>query len=130
MDKEKGKETTFSDGELAWTSFLNTLKKASIRYDGFIGRDTERIHPTQKPVALYDWIYKNYLPNGGKVIDTHLGSASNRISAYKRGNIDFYGWEIDSDYFRDGDKRFNDFVKNYAPSEIEPINATGQIKLL
>lgn len=45
-------------------------------------------------------------------------------------NIDFYGWEIDSDYFRDADKRFNYFVKNYAPAEIEPINATGQIKLL
>ena len=69
-----------------------------------------RIHPTQKPIALYDWIYKNYLPNGGKVIDTHLGSGSNRIAANKAGNIDFTGFEIDKDYFEAQEKRWKAFI--------------------
>lgn len=126
---DKGQRICNSDGELAFTSFQRALRVVTINRVHLL-LEGETFHPTQKPIKLYDWIYKNYLPNGGKVIDTHLGSGSNRISAYKRGNIDFYGWEIDSDYFRDADKRFNDFAKNYAPAEIEPINATGQIKLL
>jgi site-specific DNA-methyltransferase (adenine-specific) len=69
----------------------------------------KRIHPTQKPIALYSWIYHNYLPNGGKVIDTHLGSGSNRIAADKAGNIDFYGFEIDKEYFDAQEKRFKEY---------------------
>lgn len=68
-----------------------------------------RIHPTQKPVKLYSWIYDKYLPNGGKVIDSHLGSGSNRIAADKAGNIDFYGWEIDKDYYEAQEKRWKDY---------------------
>ena len=69
----------------------------------------ERIHPTQKPIALYSWIYHNYLSSGGKVIDTHLGSGSNRIAADKAGNIDFVGYELDKDYFEDQEKRWNNY---------------------
>jgi site-specific DNA-methyltransferase (adenine-specific) len=69
----------------------------------------QRIHPTQKPVALYDWIYKNYLTEGGKVIDTHLGSGSNRIAADKSGNIDFYSCEIDEEYFQAQELRFKQY---------------------
>ena len=69
-----------------------------------------RTHPTQKPVALYDWIYHNYLPEGGKVLDTHLGSGSNRISAHKRGNIDFTAAEIDKEYFDAQEKRYREFI--------------------
>jgi site-specific DNA-methyltransferase (adenine-specific) len=58
------------------------------------------IHPTQKPVYIYEWIYKNYFEEGGKVIDTRLGSGSNRIAADKANNIEFYGFEIDKDYFK------------------------------
>ena len=68
-----------------------------------------RVHPQQKPIALYDWIYHNYLPNGGKVIDTHLGSGSNRIAADKAGNIEFYGFEIDSEYYEAQEKRYKIF---------------------
>lgn len=81
----------------------------TINWDN-IGQD-RRIHPCQKPIALYDWIYKNYLPQGGKVIDTHLGSGSNRIAADKAGNIDFYGWELDTDYYKAQEKRWSDFKK-------------------
>lgn len=104
---------SFADGELAWTSGDKTLIKVRIPYCGFIGGG-ERIHPTQKPTALYDWIYHNYLPGGGKVLDTHLGSGSNRIAADKTGNIDFTGYEIDKDYFDAQELRF----KNYKAQEV------------
>ena len=95
---------SFSDGEMAWTSFNKAIRKWSCRnaIDG-------KIHPTQKPVKLYEWIYMNYLPKGGKVLDTHLGSGSNRIAADKQGNIEFWGYEIDKEYFDASVKRFNDY---------------------
>jgi site-specific DNA-methyltransferase (adenine-specific) len=100
-DKGFSEEVTFAQFELAWTSFNSTAKK----FDRHPTLE-KRIHPTQKPIALYDWIYKNYLPEGGKVIDTHLGSGSNRIAAYKAGNIDFTAYEIDKDYYEAQEKRF------------------------
>ena len=113
-DKDNG-STKFSDCELAFSSFDCALRKFKFTWNGMLQGDMKnketRIHPTQKPVALYSWIYKNYLPEGGKVIDTHLGSGSNRIAADKAGNIDFYGWEIDKDYFLASDKRFQDYKK-------------------
>lgn len=64
-----------------------------------------RIHPTQKPVALYAWIFSRYAKPGGKVLDTHLGSGSSRIAAYDAG-LDFVGCEIDKDYFKAQEARF------------------------
>ena len=98
-DKERGKETTFSDGELAWTNFMNTLKKISVRYDGFIGMDLERIHPTQKPVKLYETILTNYAQQGDKILDTHLGSGSHAIACNNLG-FELVGCELDADYFK------------------------------
>jgi site-specific DNA-methyltransferase (adenine-specific) len=103
-DKGFSEDVTFAQFEMAWTSFKSSAKK----FDKHPAQ-TNRIHPTQKPVKLYDWIYKNYLPEGGKVIDTHLGSGSNRIAADKAGNIDFTGFELDKDYYEGQEKRF----KNY-----------------
>jgi site-specific DNA-methyltransferase (adenine-specific) len=71
----------------------------------------ERIHPTQKPIGLYDWIYAKYLPDGGKVIDTHLGSQTNRIAAHKADNIDFVGIEKEMDYFRDGNVKYENHLR-------------------
>ncbi len=68
-----------------------------------------KIHPTQKPVALYDWIFKNYAKEGDKILDTHLGSGSSRIAAHK-ANLDFVGCEIDETYFRKQEERFNSFA--------------------
>lgn len=65
----------------------------------------KRIHPTQKPVVLYDWIFKNYAETGQKVLDTHLGSGSSRIAAYEAG-LDFIGFEIDPFYFQLEEERF------------------------
>lgn len=65
----------------------------------------KRIHPTQKPVALYTWILRNYAKPGMKILDTHLGSGSSRIAAYDM-NLDFYGYEIDKTYFDLQEERF------------------------
>ena len=64
-----------------------------------------RIHPTQKPVALYAWIFSRYAKRGEKILDTHLGSGSSRIAAYDAG-LDFVGCEIDKYYFKAPEARF------------------------
>ena len=68
-------------------------------------KDDKRIHPTQKPIALYAWIFARYAKPGDKIIDTHLGSGSSRIAAYDAG-LDFVGCEIDKDYFAKQEERF------------------------
>jgi len=111
-DKDNG-NTDFADCELAYTSYNTAVRRFKYKWQGMLQGDMKnkesRIHPTQKPVKLYSWIYDRYLPNGGKVIDTHLGSGSNRIAADKAGNIDFYGWEIDKDYYEAQEKRWKDY---------------------
>ena len=108
-DKGTG-ENDYADGELAWSNYNKVLKIFRKSWVGANAKDGHlRIHPTQKPIALYDWIYHNYLPQGGKVIDSHLGSGSNRISADKAGNIEFYGFEIDSEYYEAQEKRYKIF---------------------
>ena len=69
----------------------------------------KRIHPTQKPVALYAWIFQRYTKPGYKVLDTHLGSGSIRIAAYDAG-LEFVGCEIDADYFNAQEERFETYI--------------------
>lgn len=101
----------YSDGELAWTSFDKVLKRKVIHWNGKIRTGIEPsyvcIHPTQKPIKLYEWILHNYAEKGNKILDTHMGSQSSRIAAYKMG-FDYYGWEIDPEYFDAGNKRFKE----------------------
>lgn len=97
---------TFSDGELAWTSFDKTAKCFDYPFFGSTGADKDgRIHPTQKPVALYSWIFNLYAKPGDKILDTHLGSGSSRIAAWEAG-LDFVGYEIDKEYFDKQEERF------------------------
>lgn len=100
--------TNFSHGELAWASFDKRLLsvKASPKSETNGGKN--RIHPTQKPVYLYDWILKNFAENGQSILDTHLGSGSSRIAADKAG-LDFTGIEIDKEYFDLSEKRFKQY---------------------
>ena len=69
----------------------------------------QRIHPTQKPVALYSWIFRNYARSGDRILDTHLGSGSSRIAAYNAG-LDFVGCEIDKDYFEAQEERWKAYT--------------------
>ena len=72
-------------------------------------KNEKRIHPTQKPVLLYDWIFQKYAKPGYKVLDTHLGSGSSRIAAYK-ARLDFVGFEIDSENFAAEEQRFAEYT--------------------
>lgn len=107
-DKGTG-QNDFADGELAWSSFGGALRKITKSWVGANAKDgVERIHPTQKPIYLYDWIFDRYCKEGDKILDTHLGSGSSRIAADRAG-LDFTGFEIDKEYFDSGNKRFNDY---------------------
>lgn len=87
--------------EYAWTSFSDNAKVIDINMQNQPGR----FHPTQKPVELYEWIYRHYANKGDKILDTHLGSGSSRIAAYNMG-FDFVGCEIDKEYFDKQEERF------------------------
>lgn len=79
-----------------------------------------RIHPTHKPIRLYKWLLKNYAKEGDRILDTHLGSGSSRIAAYDMG-FDFTGYEIDSDYFKAQEQRFNNHIRQgnlFQPNEM------------
>ena len=103
-DKKFSDEVSFAQFEMAWTSLEGTCKK-------FDKHPTQknRIHPTQKPITLYDWIFSKYATEGMKILDTHLGSGSSRISANKAG-LSFVGCEIDEEYFTEQNKRYADFI--------------------
>jgi site-specific DNA-methyltransferase (adenine-specific) len=103
-DKKFSDEVTFSQYEMAWTSLDGTCKK----FDKHPTQEN-RIHPTQKPITLYDWIFSKYATEGMKVLDTHLGSGSSRISANK-AKLHFVGCELDQDHFNKQNKRYEEFV--------------------
>ncbi|TXH56688.1 MAG: site-specific DNA-methyltransferase [Desulfurellales bacterium] len=92
----------FSEIELIYTSF--NVRARQFEYRPNLTREG-RIHPTQKPVALYKWLLKTYAKPGDTILDTHLGSQSSRIAAWDLG-FDFTGYELDPDYFREGNERF------------------------
>jgi len=106
---DKGVNGTMKEGELAATSF-NTFKTFRLsRVDAYINGGENKIHPTQKPVALYKWLFQNYAKPGDTILDTHLGSQSSRIAAWDLG-FDFTGFELDEDYFKTGCERFADHI--------------------
>lgn len=98
----------FASAEYAWVS-MGLKKPAKIfEYSIHKHNQTNKIHPTQKPVALYRWLLQNYAKEGDKILDTHLGSGSSRIAADMEG-YDFTGYELDADYFNASVKRFNEY---------------------
>lgn len=105
-DKGTG-DNSFADCELAWSNFEKPVRKFFRSWVGANAkeRNESRIHPTQKPVSLYCWILKNYAIGGGKIFDPMMGSQSSRIAAYKMG-FDFWGCELDEEYFKLGCERF------------------------
>lgn len=108
-DKRADNGTRFSDCEIAYSSTLRHVEIFRYTWNGMLQENMAnkeiRIHPTQKPVALYTWIFQKYAKPGGKILDTHLGSGSSRIAAYDAG-LDFVGYEIDKDYFEKQEERF------------------------
>lgn len=121
-DKCNG-NSDFADCELAWTSFRTATRKFTYMWAGMLqGKsiwegdvhqgdkrlNEERIHPNQKPVALYDWILGKYAAPRDKILDTHVGSASSLISCYKNG-FDYVGFEKDPYYYDLANRRLEAF---------------------
>jgi site-specific DNA-methyltransferase (adenine-specific) len=108
-DKVNG-ETDFADCELAYTSFKTAVRKFTFQWQGMLQGNMKnkeiRIHPTQKPVALYRWLLENYAQKGQRILDTHLGSGSSAIAAHYFG-VEFVGCEIDKYYYDAAVERFN-----------------------
>ena len=98
--KQKG--MTFADGELAWTSF----DKATRQYDMSGMGGANKIHPTQKPIALYKWLLDKYAKEGDKILDTHLGSGSIAIACHDY-KFDLTACELDKEYFDKAMERIN-----------------------
>ncbi len=105
---KNNKESFFADGELAWTSFNTAVRIHKYTWFGFIQQDMKnkekKIHPTQKPVKLYEWLLMNHAKEGDKILDTHLGSGSIAIACSNLG-FDLEGYELDKDYFDAAKKR-------------------------
>lgn len=102
-DKQQPEGVSFASHEYAWTSFG---KSAKCFYQRPQCADVIRIHPTQKPVKLYQWLLSNYANPGDRILDTHLGSGSSSIAAHY-GGFDFVGIEIDEDYYKAARERFD-----------------------
>jgi len=108
-DKKNG-DNFMSDGELAWTSFNSSVRRYQYNHIQEYNAGIERIHPTQKPVALYKWLLKNYANEGDKILDTHLGSGSIAIACHDLG-FDLTACELDTDYYNAAMKRIEDHKK-------------------
>ena len=100
---------TMSDFELALTSFDRNARVINLSSQA----NEQRIHVTQKPVKLYEWLLTNYAKPGQRVLDTHLGSGSSAIAAHYFG-VDFVGCELDKDYFDAAKQRFEQQTKQMA----------------
>ena len=100
-DKKQPFNFSLAMCELAWCS--KQMPAKIFKYS--VLKEQGKIHPTQKPVALYEWLLMNYAKEGDKILDTHLGSGSSRIAAHKLG-FEFVGCELDKDYFEAQENRF------------------------
>ena len=113
-DKLQPEDVTFAMAELAYTSYKISTKIFKTTRDKMqncvsnnenIGKKNAKINPAQKPIELYAWTLDKYAKKNNKIFDSHMGSQSSRIAAYKMG-FDYWGCELDEDYFRDGCARF------------------------
>lgn len=131
-DKCNGR-SSFSDCELAATDIHDSVRLFRYMWNGMMQgksitegdvmqgdkrKNEKRLHPTQKPVILYDWIFQRYAKPGYRILDTHLGSGSSRIAAYK-ADLDFVGFEIDPGYYQSSVTRFSNFTSQESLFRVE-----------
>jgi|WetSurMetagenome_2_1015567.scaffolds.fasta_scaffold05374_10 site-specific DNA-methyltransferase (adenine-specific) len=110
----------FAESEFAWSSFDEVSRTFRMRPMNMAGG---KIHPTQKPIALYKWLLSRYAKPGDKLLDTHSGSGSFRIAAYDMG-FDLVSCEIDADYCRDNEARYQAHI---AQQELIPVQEIQQL---
>jgi len=116
-DKKRWEGVTFSDGEIASCSLTETIKFFRYRWHGMLQENMKnkekKIHPTQKPVPLYEWLLSKYAKPGWRILDTHFGSGSIAIACNKLG-FELIACEIDKKYFNAACKRIRDWSHNNA----------------
>lgn len=117
-DKKQPEGVSFAMAEMAWTSFAS-VPKIFYQHPTHVTQGN-RIHPCQKPVALYKWLLHNYGIEGGSILDTHLGSGSSRIAAHDLG-FDFTAYELDTDYFNAQEARFADHIAQPKLFDAPPV---------
>ena len=107
---DKDNTGDFADCELAWTSFDSAVRKFKYRWNGMLQENMKnkeiRIHPTQKPVTLYEWLLSIYAKPNDIILDTHVGSASSLIACYNT-NHKFVGFELDEYYYKVSKQRLD-----------------------
>ena len=105
---DKQRTGGFADFEIAWTSFNQASRMFRFMWNGMLQQDMknkeQRIHPTQKPVALYKWLIDKFANPGDTILDTHVGSASSLIACHQTGHK-YIGFEIDTEYYRQAKER-------------------------
>ena len=111
---DKDNTGDFADSELAYSSFKTAVRNFKFRWNGMLQQDMKnkeiRIHPTQKPVRLYEWILDNYAKEGDKILDTHLGSGSIAIACHNR-KFDLTACELDKEYYTKAMERIEQHKK-------------------
>ena len=100
------RDFSFADGEMAWTSFDRSTRIFSYSRGALL--QEHKIHPTQKPIALYKWLLHNYAKPGWLILDTHVGSASSLVACEDMG-FEYIACELDPDYYRDSCERIATF---------------------
>lgn len=125
-NKGVAKDFTLSPGELAWTSFNKSLSMIELLWSGFRKcEETERIHPTQKPKALYKWILDRYAKKADKILDTHLGSGSIAIACHDYG-FELTACELDKEYYDKSIERIKKHIafnqSLFSPEELKQTN--------
>ena len=105
----KTQGSCFSDGEMAWTSFNKVTRLFEYGWNGidYCNKNETKIHPTQKPVKLYEWLLQNYAKEGDKILDTHLGSGSIAIACHNM-KYDLTACELDKEYYDKAMKRLKE----------------------
>ena len=105
-----------ADCEIAWTSLPGQSRIFNFKWNGMLQEDMKhkekRVHPCQKPVALYEWILQKFAKDGYKILDTHVGSGSSLIACHKTG-FEYTGYEIDPEYYRIAKERIEQETAQY-----------------
>jgi len=109
---------SYADCEIAWTSF-DTVARYYRKNIAQVNREG-RIHPTQKPITLYSWLLKQFAVAGDLILDTHVGSGSSIVACIE-GGFNYYGCEIDKDYYNAAMKRIGRAFRKYELFDNEAV---------
>jgi site-specific DNA-methyltransferase (adenine-specific) len=126
----KKNDNPLSDCEIAFQSLNKVVKYVFVEWQGFLkgGEPGQRIHPNQKPLALYKWLLTNYAKPGDKILDTHVGSASSLIACHQMG-FQYWGFELDADYYKAASERLERAKAQVSLFDDAPKREYAQIAL-